>query len=99
MLVAATVSPKPHVQLIQWWGRPDPKDTEYRVPILEVEQAIRDACRRWDVVEIAADSYRWQRSLAVLEADGLPVRDFPPQSISRMSQPPRDSLTPAATNN
>jgi phage terminase large subunit-like protein len=84
VLVAATVSPTPHVQLVQWWGRPDPKDSEYRVPILEVEQAIREACRRWDVVEVAADSYRWQRSLAVLEADGLPVKDFP-QSISRMS--------------
>jgi phage terminase large subunit-like protein len=49
-----------------------------------VEQALRDACKRWDVVEIACDSYRWQRSLAILEGEGLPVRDFP-QSIARMS--------------
>jgi phage terminase large subunit-like protein len=84
VIVAASVSPVPRVQLVQWWGRPDPKDTEYKIPILEVEQAIREACRRWDVVEIAADSYRWQRSLAVLEADGLPIKDFP-QSIARMS--------------
>ncbi len=84
VLVAATVSPTPHIQLVKWWGRPDPKDTEYRVPILEVEQAIRDACRRWDVVEVCCDSYRWQRSIAVLEGEGLPMRDFP-QTVSRMS--------------
>ncbi len=84
VIVAATVSPRPHVQLVRWWGRPDPKDTTYRVPIPEVEQAIRDACRRWDVAEVACDSYRWQRSLSLLEGEGLPVRDFP-QSISRMS--------------
>jgi phage terminase large subunit-like protein len=84
VIVAATVSATPRVQLVSWWGRPDPKDTTYRVPILEVEQALRDACRRWDVTEIACDSYRWQRSLSVLESEGLPVKDFP-QSISRMS--------------
>ena len=83
-IVAATVGKAPHLQLVRVWARPDPKDTTYRVPILEVEQAIRDACARWDVVEIACDSYRWQRSLAVLESEGLPVKDFP-QTVSRMS--------------
>jgi phage terminase large subunit-like protein len=84
VIVAATVSPQPHVQLVRWWGRPDPKDTDYRIPIPEVEQALRDACARWNVVEIACDSYRWQRSLSILEGEGLPVKDFP-QSIARMS--------------
>jgi phage terminase large subunit-like protein len=84
VIVAATVSATPHVQLVQVWARPDPKDTSYRIPIPEVEQALRDACRRWDVAEIACDSYRWQRSLSLLESEGLPVKDFP-QSISRMS--------------
>ena len=84
VIVAATVSATPHVQLVRVWARPDPKDTTYRIPIPEVEQAIRDACKRWDVAEIACDSYRWQRSLSILEAEGLPVKDFP-QSITRMS--------------
>jgi phage terminase large subunit-like protein len=84
VIVAATVSAQPHVQLVQWWGRPDPKDTAYVIPIPLVEQAIRDACAKWNVTEIACDSYRWQRSLSILESEGLPVRDFP-QSIARMS--------------
>lgn len=53
------------------------------VPVLEVEQAIRDAAERWVVVEVAADPYRWARSLEVLKEDGLPVEPFP-QSASRM---------------
>lgn len=84
VIVAATVSARPHVQLVRWWGRPDLKDTSYRIPIPEVEQTLRDLCKRWDVAEIACDSYRWQRSLSLLEGEGLPVKDFP-QSISRMS--------------
>ena len=84
VIVAATVSATPCLQLVRYWARPDPKDTAYRIPIPKVEQALRDACRKWDVAEIACDSYRWQRSLSLLESEGLPVKDYP-QSISRMS--------------
>jgi hypothetical protein len=91
VLTAATVSPTPHIDVIQVWQRPNYADTEYRIPILEVEQAIRDACRRWDVVEVACDSYRWQRSIEILTSEGLPMVDFP-QSISRMSAATADFL-------
>jgi hypothetical protein len=40
---------------------------------VDVEQAIRQACRRWRVLEIAADPYRWTRSLQLLDGEGLPV--------------------------
>ena len=67
VLTVATVSPTPHIDLVQVWQRPNLKDSAWRVPILEVAETIRAACRRWDVVEIAADSYRWQHTLATLE--------------------------------
>jgi len=46
------------------------------VPVVAVEDAIRAACARWRVVEVAADPYRWQRSLEVLDGDGIPVHEF-----------------------
>ena len=51
---------------------------------VEVEDAVRGACRRWNVREVTADPYRWQRSLAVLEAERIPVTEFP-QSSQRMT--------------
>jgi hypothetical protein len=46
------------------------------VPVVAVEDAIRAACSRWRVLEVAADPYRWQRSLEVLDGDGIPVHEF-----------------------
>ncbi len=94
VVLAATVEREPHLQLVKVWARPSPEATDYRVPIEQVEQTIRDACREWDVAEIICDSYRWQRSLSILEGEGLPVRDFP-QSIARMSAATAGFLTAA----
>ena len=48
-----------------------------QVPVVDVEQAIRQACRRWRVLEIAADPFRWARSLQLLDQEGLPVLEYP----------------------
>lgn len=96
VLLAATVSASPHMDIVGVWQRPDYADTDWRVPILDVEDTIRDACRRWNVREIAADPYRWQRSLEVLKGERLPVVEFP-QSPSRMCAATADFLT-ACTN-
>jgi phage terminase large subunit-like protein len=81
-LVAVTVADRPHVHLVQLWEAPE-GTRDWRVPVVEVEDAIRAGCRRWRVVEVAADPYRWQRSLELLDADGIPVGEFP-QSPARM---------------
>ncbi len=78
-----TISPRPHVAVVGLWQAPD-GDPDWRAPLLEVEQTIRDACLRWQVREVAADPFRWQRSLEVLSGQGLPVAEFP-QSAARMS--------------
>ncbi|UYM05463.1 terminase large subunit domain-containing protein [Solicola gregarius] len=75
-LVVATVSPTPHLDVVKVWEKPA-DDPEWRVPVLEVEQTIRDACQRWDVAEVVADPFRYNRTLQVLEAERLPVVEFP----------------------
>ncbi|CAJ1505676.1 terminase TerL endonuclease subunit [[Mycobacterium] burgundiense] len=81
-LVVATVSPEPHFDVVRVW---DPKgDTDYRVPVAEVEQTIREACKRWRVQEICADPFRFTRTLQALEAERLPIVEFP-HSPSRLT--------------
>ncbi len=75
-LVVGTVSSVPIVDVVKVWAAPG-DDDDWRVPIAGVEQTIRDACRRWHVVEIVCDPYRWARSMQILEAEGLPVVEFP----------------------
>jgi phage terminase large subunit-like protein len=74
-LVVASVEDRPHVHLYQLWEAPEGA-RDWRVPVVAVEDAIRAACLRWRVVEVAADPYRWQRSLEVLDVDGVPVHEF-----------------------
>jgi phage terminase large subunit-like protein len=93
-LVAATVSQTPHLDAAGHWANPG--DQDWRVDVLHVEDAIREACRRWRVREVTADPYRWQRSLQVLAREGLPVTEFP-QSAQRMS-PATVGLHEAALN-
>jgi phage terminase large subunit-like protein len=81
-LVAVTVADRPHVHLVELWEAPE-GSRDWRVPVVEVEDAIRAACRRWRVMEVAVDPYRWQRSLELLDAEGISVGEYP-QSPARM---------------
>lgn len=92
VIVAATVSKQPHLQLVGQWQRPRDADRDYRIPILEVEDKLRELCRRFNVREVTADPYRWQRSLEVLKYDGVNVSEFP-QTVTRMSAATADFLT------
>jgi len=74
---------RPHIDVVQAWERPKDAAPDWSVPILEVEDAIRQACRRWQVREIVCDPARWARTYQVLEEEGLPVVEFP-QSPQRM---------------
>ena len=82
-IAAVSLNEFPHLQLAGVWERP-PGEVDWTVPILDVEEAIRTACLRWQVVEITADPHLWARSLEILAADGLPVTEFP-QSAARMT--------------
>ncbi|MCV7365478.1 terminase large subunit domain-containing protein [Mycolicibacterium neworleansense] len=81
-LVVATVDATPHVATYRLFKPEDGPDN--RIDVLEVEQAIRDARQRWNVLEVAADPHRWTRTLQVLAAEGIPVMEIP-QSASRLT--------------
>lgn len=91
-LVIGTVSPTPHFDLLAVWendGTP-----EYRIPVLEVEDAVRQARKRYKVKELVADPFRWQRSLQVLQAEGIKVAEFP-FSTSRTTKATTELFTAA----
>ncbi|CAN5552928.1 hypothetical protein BH11ACT7_BH11ACT7_31280 [soil metagenome] len=95
-LLVGTVSDAPHFDVVGVWERPTLKDENYRVPVADVEDAIRQACRKWRVVEIVADPFRWTRTLQALEAERLPVVEFP-HSPARLTAATTD-LYSAAVN-
>lgn len=93
-LLLGTVAAEPHFDVLAVW---DPKgDPDYRVPVAEVEQTIREACKRYQVVEICADPFRWTRTLQVLADEKLPIAEFP-HSPSRLTAATGD-LFSAAVN-
>lgn len=83
-IVAITIDEIPHIQPVAVWEKPDEAAADWQVPVLEVEDSLRDACKKWQVQEIACDPYRWARTFQVLEDEGLPVVTFP-QTASRMT--------------
>jgi hypothetical protein len=90
VLVVATVDQRPHIDLVELW-----EAAGTQVAIVDVEQAIRTACRRWRVLEIAADPFRWARSLQLLDGEGLPVLEYP-QSPGRMTPATAGSMRPSS---
>lgn len=74
---------KPFVDVVAAWEKPTDAGNEWAVPIFDVEDEIRKACRRWQVREIVCDPFRWARTYQILESEGLPIVEFP-QSPARM---------------
>lgn len=84
-LVGVTLNAeRPHIFVVDAWERPVGADEEWRVDIAAVEASIQAACRRYEVAEVACDPYRWQRSMQVLEAEGVPIVEWPTNSAQRM---------------
>lgn len=82
-LLMATVAARPHFDVAGLW-EPPAGDPDYRVPVADVEETIRQIAREYDVLEIVADPFRWTRTLQALESEGLPIVEFP-HSVSRLT--------------
>jgi phage terminase large subunit-like protein len=84
VVIGVTMEEKPHIFLIQAWEKQPTDAEDWRVDSLEVENAIIQACGKYDVREIACDPFRWQRSMQVLQDAGLPIVEWPSTSAARM---------------
>ncbi len=82
-VVAATVEERPHLFVIDAWEKDETKD--WHVDIPDVEQTVRNTCAARQVKQVGCDPHRWQRSLAALEAEGLPIISWPSHSALVMS--------------
>jgi len=80
----ATVEAKPHLFMIGSWEREPEDSPDWRVDIVDVENTIEKAGKKWQVKQIGCDPYRWQRSMAALRELGLPVEEWPSHQASRM---------------
>jgi phage terminase large subunit-like protein len=91
-LVAVSMEEIPHIEVIDYW-QPTTSDP---VPVLDVKEAIRIACKERQVVSIVADPFRWTGSLQVLAGEGFPVLEYP-QTPGRLS-PATNSFYEAVVN-
>lgn len=72
-----------HLETMASWERPI-DNPAWRVPISEVDARVRELCRDYNVVELAADPYRWAKEMQEWMAADLPVVEYPTSSPSRM---------------
>lgn len=82
-VVACTLGDDPHLEVVGCWERPETDRADWTVPVLDVEETIKAACKRWKVRSVAFDPWRWGHSMQVLIEEGIPVEEFP-QSPQRM---------------
>lgn len=58
-IVAVEIGAVPHLDVVQVWEPAPGARSGDPVPIVAVEDALREACQRWKVRALAADPYRW----------------------------------------
>jgi phage terminase large subunit-like protein len=83
-IVGVTVEDQPRVWLIGAWEKQPTDREDWRVDISHVEAEVLRACGRWNVLEVAFDPYRWQRSMDALAAAGAPIVEYASSSPARM---------------
>lgn len=81
-ITATSVEARPQINVVELWEKPLGA-RDWKVPRAEVKDKLREACRRWNVAEIAWDEYLWLDAAEELEEEGLPIVVFP-QTIQRM---------------
>lgn len=72
-----------HLFTVRVWEKP-PGEPAWQTPTAEVDAEMVEACARWKVREIACDPHQWREQLARWTEMGLPVIEWPTNSVQRM---------------
>ncbi|CAB4184353.1 COG4626 Phage terminase-like protein, large subunit [uncultured Caudovirales phage] len=83
-LIGCTVEAEPFIWVEEVWEKGPGDHESWRVPISEVEARIMQACSDYNVLEVACDPYRWQRSMEALADSGVPISEYASSSPARM---------------
>lgn len=75
-LIVATVSKQPHIDVLNYWEPPE-RAEDWSVPLHDVMDEIRAACRKYRVTEVVFDPFRYALVMQSLEAERIPVVAFP----------------------
>lgn len=75
-LVVATVSKTPHFDVLGCWEPPEGAE-DWTVPLHDVMDEVRKACRRFKVLEVVFDPFRFAMVMQQLESERIPVVSFP----------------------
>lgn len=81
-LVGCTVEDH-HVFVVGSWERPL-DDPHYRADSGEIDLALRRALSEYRVVEVAADPHEWRAQIAAWAEEGIPVVEWPTNSLPRI---------------
>lgn len=74
----------PHVEVLGAWERPENAREGWEVDILDVEATILEAAKRFKIVELTGDPYRWARTLQAMADKRINTSEFP-QTAARMA--------------
>jgi len=72
-----------YLRVLDCWERPSDDDM-WRVPMSEVANVVFTAVRDTNVLEVAADPFRWAKELEDWRSHDIPVLEFPTSSPQRM---------------
>ena len=83
-IAGCTVEETPRIFKVAAWEKQPEDSDEWRVDISAVEAAVIEACKKYNVVEVPFDPFRWSRSMQALADQGLPIVEYPTSSPARM---------------
>ena len=84
-LVMVSIEERPIIELVGLW-EPHIQSADYRVPILAVEERLRELRSIYQVREIVSDPHGFARTIELLSEEGLPMVEHP-NTRERMAAP------------